>query len=152
MHNEIIIREYKSSDKQAILNLLRLNTPGYFSPQEESDLVYYLENEIEYYFVLELGTQTVGSGGFNFSPDKTTGIISWDILHPDFQRKSLGSILLNHRIEKIREFKDVQTVIVRTSQLSYSFYEKQGFTLIEIVENYWAPGFHLYKMEYSKWH
>jgi [ribosomal protein S18]-alanine N-acetyltransferase len=151
MHDELIIREYKSSDKQTVLNLLRLNTPGYFSPQEESDLVYYLENEIEYYFVVEINKQTVGSGGFNFSGDKTTGIISWDILHPDFQRKSIGSILLKYRIVKIKEFKDVQKVIVRTSQLSYKFYEKLGFKLIDILKDYWADGYDLYKMEYTKW-
>lgn len=150
MNNEIIIREYKNSDKEAVLNLLKLNTPKYFSSEEESDLVYYLENEIEYYFVLEFNKKIVGSGGFNFSGDKTTGKISWDILHPDFQGKSLGSTLLNYRIERLKKFKEVQQITVRTSQLVYQFYEKLGFKLIEIVEDYWAKGFHLYKMEYIK--
>jgi [ribosomal protein S18]-alanine N-acetyltransferase len=150
MKDEVIIREYKNTDKEAILNLFSLNTPEYFSPEEENGLVFYLENEIEYYFVLEINKQIVGSGGINFSEDKTTGIISWDILHPDFQRKSLGSKLLKYRIEKLKEFSEVQKIIVRTSQLVYRFYEKQGFKLIEIVEDYWAKGFHLYKMEYMK--
>ena len=131
------------------MNLLRLNTPQYFSVEEENDLVYYLENEIEYYFVLEFNKRIVGSGGYNFSGDKATGIISWDILHPDFQGKSLGSTLLNYRIEKLKKFKEVQEITVRTSQLVYKFYEKRGFKLIEIVEDYWAKGFHLYKMEYT---
>lgn len=150
MKNEPKIREYKTSDKDAVLNLFSLNTPAYFSPQEENDLIFYLENEIEYYFILVINDQIIGSGGINFSDDKTTGIISWDILHPDFQRKSYGSFLVNYRIEKLKEFKDVQKIIVRTSQLVYRFYEKQGFKLIEVVENYWAKGFHLYKMEYMK--
>jgi [ribosomal protein S18]-alanine N-acetyltransferase len=148
MKEELVIREYKTSDRDAVLGLLKLNTPQYFSPEEESDLVYYLENEIEHYFILEINAQIVGSGGFNFSEDKTTGKISWDILHPDFQGKSLGSILLNHRIEKLKEFKNVQKIIVRTSQLAYKFYEKQGFRLIETIDDYWAKGFHLYNMEY----
>jgi len=150
MKIEFLIREYKNADKEAVLNLLRLNTPKYFAPEEESDLVYYLENEIEHYFVLEINNQIVGCGGFNFSEDKTTGKISWDIFHPDFQGKSLGSTLLNYRIEKLFKFDGLQKILVRTSQLAYKFYEKQGFKLIEITEDYWAKGFHLYKMEYIK--
>jgi ribosomal protein S18 acetylase RimI-like enzyme len=150
MQNNPIIREYKNSDKEVVLNLLRLNTPKYFSPDEEKDLIYYLENEIDYYFVLEINNQIVGAGGINFSDDKTIGKISWDIFHPEFQGKSLGSQLLIYRIEKLRQFKDIQQISVRTSQLVFKFYEKLGFELIEIVEDYWAKGFHLYQMKYIK--
>jgi ribosomal protein S18 acetylase RimI-like enzyme len=90
----------------------------------------------------------VGGGGFNFSGDETTGKISWDLVHPDFQARSLGSMLLKYRIEKLKAFATVQQITVRTSQLVYQFYEKSGFELIEIVENYWAKGYHLYKMRY----
>jgi ribosomal protein S18 acetylase RimI-like enzyme len=145
---DILIREYKDADKQSLIDILRLNTPQYFSPEEERDLSHYLENEIEYYFVLELNKQVVGAGGFNFSGDETTGKISWDLVHPDFQGRSLGSMLLKYRIEKLNAFATVQQITVRTSQLVYQFYEKAGFELIEIVENYWAKGYHLYKMRY----
>ncbi|MBC7914537.1 MAG: GNAT family N-acetyltransferase [Pyrinomonadaceae bacterium] len=150
MNEELNIRAYKTTDQEAVLNLLRLNTPQYFSTEEENDLVYYLENEIEHYFVIEINQQIVGSGGFNFSGDKTTGKISWDIFHPEFQRKSLGTKLLNYRIQRLQTFKEVKKITVRTSQLAYQFYEKQGFKLLEIVEDYWAKGFHLYTMEYIK--
>ena len=150
MTKELIIRPYNNSDKEALLRILKLNTPKYFSPEEEADLVYYLDNEIEYYYVLEINNQVVGGGGINFTDDKMTGKISWDLISPDFQGKSLGSALLNYRIEKLKEFKDVQQIIVRTSQLVYKFYEKLGFTLFEIVEDYWAKGFHLYNMKYTK--
>lgn len=150
MNNKVVIREYKSSDKERVLNLLRLNTPEYFSPEEETCLIYYLENEIEYYYLLEINKQIIGSGGFNFSGEKTTVKISWDILHPDFQGQSYGSILLNYRIDILKTIKDLKKITVRTSQLAYKFYEKAGFKLIEIVEDHWAEGFHLYKMEYIK--
>ena len=120
MNDQVTIREYAGKDNETVLNLLKLNTPAYFSPEEESSLVYYLENEIEYYFVLEFDKQVVGCGGFNFSEDKTTGTISWDILHPDFQRKSLGSTLLNYRIERLKKFKKDQQIIGRTTQLAYN--------------------------------
>ena len=150
MQTEHLIRAYQTSDKDAVLDLLRLNIPQYFSPEEEVDLVRYLENKIVHYFVLEFKNQVIGSGGFNFSDDKTTGIISWDILHPEFQGRSFGNALLRYRIEQLQQFKDVQKIIVRTSQLAYKFYEKAGFKLLEIVEDYWAKGFDLYRMEYVR--
>jgi [ribosomal protein S18]-alanine N-acetyltransferase len=148
IEDQVIIREYKDQDKESVLNLLRLNTPKFFSPDEERDFAYYLENEIEYYFTIEINQQIVGSGGFNFSGDPSKGKISWDILHPNFQGKSLGRTLLRYRIEKLKKFHEVQEITVRTSQLVYKFYEKQGFKLIEIVEDYWAMGFQLYKIKY----
>jgi len=148
MIGTITIRPYISSDKETVLQLLQLNTPTYFSPEEENDLISYLDHEIESYFVLDLSGQVVGSGGINFSNDNTIGIISWDLLHPDFQRKSLGSKLLNYRIDLLKNNSAIRQIKVRTSQLVYPFYEKLGFKLVEVVDDYWAVGFHLYAMEY----
>ncbi len=150
LKEDLPIRAYRVSDKGKVLNLLRLNTPKYFSPEEYNDLEYYLENEIEYYYVIEMESKIVGSGGFNLIEDKTTGVISWDILHPDFQRKSLGSALLKYRIQEIQKFENVHKIIVRTSQLVYKFYEKLGFNVTGVVEDYWAKDFDLVKMEYNK--
>jgi [ribosomal protein S18]-alanine N-acetyltransferase len=142
------IRKFRSSDKYSVLELLKLNTPEYFAPQEEADLVYFLDTKADHYFVVEVNNRIVGSGGFTFSEDQDTGIICWDILHPQYKGRSIGTSLVKHRINKLKEFDHVRSIIVRTSQLAYKFYEKQGFKLIEIVEDYWAKGFDLYKMEY----
>jgi len=137
-------------DKDTVIDLLQLNTPKYFSPTEEQDLIHYLDNEIDSYFVVEYGTIIIGCGGFNFSENKTIGKISWDIFHPDFQNKGFGSLLLKHRLMKLKEFENIRTISVRTSQFAYKFYEKYDFKLIEKIENYWAHGFDLYSMEYLK--
>lgn len=149
MKSNIFIRAYTPADKQQIIQLLQLNTPTYFSPEEEKDLIHYLNNEIELYYVIEIEQQVVGCGGINFSEDKKTGIISWDILHPEFQGKSLGRSLLNYRIEQLKKSEGIQKITVRTSQLVYPFYEKGGFKLNEIVKDYWAKGYDLYRMEYE---
>jgi len=94
-----IIRPYNNQDKQAVIDLLRLNTPAYFSPEEETDLISYLDNELEAYFVLEIDNIVVGCGGINLSGDPAHGKISWDLFHPDFQGKGLGGTLLHYRIE-----------------------------------------------------
>ena len=144
------IHTYTESDKTAVLNLLNLNTPQYFSSLEEEGLVFYLENEIELYYVVKIGDLIVGSGGINFENDKSIAKISWDIIHPEYQGQGLGTLLLNFRLKEIQNFKQVQTVIVRTSQFTYQFYEKSGFKIDKITEDYWAPGYHLYLMKLIK--
>ncbi|HEX8516033.1 MAG TPA: GNAT family N-acetyltransferase [Bacteroidia bacterium] len=142
-----VIRNYKTEDKEEVLHLLRSNIPRYFAPEEEKDLVHYLEHEIESYFVIVMDERIAGCGGYNFSDNKKTGILSWDFLHPDFQGMSLGSELVKFRVKLLRSTQ-VEKIIVRTSQFAWKFYEKQGFKLIEKAEDYWAKGYHMYKMEY----
>ena len=149
MDNLITIREYKSIDKSAVVELIRLNIPKYFAPSEEDDVSRYLDFEIELYYVLLFDGKLVGCGGINFSDNRMTGKISWDILHPEYQGKSLGTYLLEYRIKKLKSIDSVQRITVRTSQLAYEFYGKRGFELLEIKKDYWAKGFDMYRMEYK---
>ena len=142
----ILIKEYKKSDKKRVLDLLKFNTPKYFSVDEEKDLIYYLDNQIEQYFVIENESKLIGCGGINYEDFNTIGIISWDIIHPDFQKKGVGSQLLKHRIEILKSVKELKAIKVRTSQLTNDYYAKLGFELIVIKKNYWAKGFDLYEM------
>lgn len=149
MNDLIVIREYEQTDKEAVMNLIRLNTPEYFAPAEEVDLSDYLENERELYYVLLFDGKIVGCGGINFANDGKIGKLSWDIFHPDYQGKSLGSQLLKYRMDKLKSIDGIQKITVRTSQVAYKFYEKQGFELTEIKKDYWAKGFDMYRMEYK---
>lgn len=142
------IREYKKLDKENVLNLIRLNIPKFFDYYEEKDLTNYLDNEIDRYFVVEENDQIVGSGGFNHFKSEKEIRISWDIFHPDYQNKGLGTLLLEHRIKEIKTLDNVEKTIVRTSQYAYKFYEKNNFKLIKINKDYWAKGFDMYLMEY----
>ena len=145
----ISIREFEVNDTKEIIDLFRLNVPKFFANEEEEDLIQYLENEIELYYVLLFDGKIVGSGGINFENELKTGIISWDIIHLDFQGKKLGSQLLKHRIEKLKTIASIQEIVVRTSQFTYQFYKKQGFEISEIIKDYWAKGFDLYRMNYK---
>ena len=144
-----MIREYKSIDKNAVLELIRLNIPKYFASSEEDDFSRYLDSEIELYYVLFFDKKLVGCGGINFSDNRMTGKISWDILHPEYQGKSLGTYLLEYRIKKLKSIDSVQRITVRTSQLAYKIYEKRSFELLEVKKDYWARGFDMYRMEYK---
>lgn len=145
--NKIKIRAHQPEDRPHLLNLLRLNTPAYFSPEEEADFIDYLDHFADNYYVLEIDGEIFGCGGFNLSEDGETGKISWDIFHPDSQGKGLGTALTKFRIEKIKEIDSVKILSVRTSQMAYKFYEKFGLELKEVVKDYWEVGFDLYRLD-----
>lgn len=150
MTNQATIKAYEPTDKEDVIHLIRSNTPEYFAPEEEAELSDYLDSERERYYVMIYDGKIVGCGGINFEENYTVGIISWDIFHPAYQGKGLGSKLLKYRINQLNSMTSIQKIIVRTSQLTNKFYEKQGFKLLDIKKDYWAEGFDLFYMEYKK--
>jgi N-acetylglutamate synthase-like GNAT family acetyltransferase len=145
--DKLRIRPWEPADQATVLNLMDLNTPRWFAPAERKALEDYLAREREDYFVLELESQVVGCGGVNYFPGQKLARIAWDILHPAYQGKGYGSHLLRYRLDLIRANSAIERVIVRTSQVAYLYYAKNGFRLLETVGDYWAPGFDLYTME-----
>lgn len=45
--NSIVIREYLTTDKEVVMNLIKLNTPNFFAKEEVNDLSNYLDKGIE---------------------------------------------------------------------------------------------------------
>ncbi len=141
------IRKYSASDVDGVMLLLELNTPQFFAPEERKDLMDYLHQDSENYFVFLQNDQLIGAGGINYGFNEGRSVrISWDIIHPEFQRKGIGSALLQFRLQEIRKHQYIRQVIVRTSQHVALFYERSGFTTISTQQNYWAPGFDLIEM------
>ena len=123
-----------------------MNIPEYFHPSEEADFVHYLKHEVEDYFVYKHDEDIVGCGGLNYRrPDE--GIISWDIIHPEYHGRGIGRELVEHRLKFLKSKKEIDKVSVRTSQHAYKFYEKFGFKLNHIQPDGWAPGFDIYEMD-----
>lgn len=141
------IRTYNSSDKKAVLELLSSNSPKYFAVSEQKDFENYLENEIEDYFVVEENATIVASGGVNYFPKEKIARISWDIVALESHGKGIGKKLLQHRINLLKSNTDVESIVVRTSQHAYLFYQKMGFEVKEVEKNFWAQGFDLYLMQ-----
>lgn len=143
-----IIRTYEVKDRNKVIELLQLNIPTYFDPSELEDFKNYLDKELEQYFVLEFHDQLIACGGINFVKEERKAVISWDVVHPEFQGKGFGKKLLEHRIKILQNHPEVDKITVRTSQYTYLFYQKCGFQLLEIVKDYWAKGYDLYCMKY----
>lgn len=145
----VVIRAYEVRDREIVLSVMQENIPAYFAQDEMEDLKYYLDFEIEQYFVLEAEGKIVACGGINLELEERRGVISWDIVLPSEQGKGYGRKLLEHRITILKSMPDIDRITVRTSQLTYLFYQKNGFILNQIVKDYWAKDFDLYSMELS---
>ncbi len=107
---------------------------------------HYLDNETEDYFVVEQDSKIIGCGGINYEPGINAAIISWDIIHPNYQGFGIGEKLLLYRIKEIKNDAIYKKIIVRTSQHTFKFYNKLGFKLLKTTKNYWAKGIDLYYM------
>jgi N-acetylglutamate synthase-like GNAT family acetyltransferase len=77
-----MIRKYSNTDKLAVIELLKQNTPKYFDFSEEKGFENYLDNEVDDYFVYQKGSEIMGAGGINYFPNEKTALISWDMVAP----------------------------------------------------------------------
>ncbi|MBD1428543.1 GNAT family N-acetyltransferase [Sphingobacterium litopenaei] len=150
MDSAILIRKFKPEDSTALLQIIKNNTPEYFAVTEIEDYKTYLETEIQDYFVAVLEDKIIAGAGINYDREKQLAKISWDVVDIGFHKQGIGTLLLNHRLEIIATRKNIKSIIVRTSQHAYAFYEKNGFKLLERHKDYWAEGFDMYKMSYNK--
>lgn len=137
---------YKPEHNTEVVEILRANTPDYFAPSEEAEFKNYLESEREDYFIVESNDDIVGAGGINYFLADKIARVSWDMIHPDYHGKGIGYQLTQYRIDILADHSAIDTVIVRTSQLVYAFYEKIGFELVNKQRDYWAKGYDLFEM------
>lgn len=150
MMSSITIRAYQGKDKEAVLHLMDANTPKYFHPNERNDLIHYLDHELEDYFVVLWHEQIIGAGGLNYTLEKKRATISWGMISPDFQGRGIGKMLTEYRIQYAHEKVEVELIEVRTTQLTYEFYQKLNFKLIKTEKDFWGEGFDLYHLEQRK--
>ncbi len=145
-----IITPFENKDFDSVVELLDQNTPTYFSVSERDDLISYLKNELEDYFICRSDKAVIASGGINYFENENVARISWDLVSPDMQGNGIGRELLKFRLKHIQTYHPNWEVEVRTSQHAFGFYQKSGFEIQNVVRDYWAPGFDLYKMKHQK--
>ena len=144
------IRPYHHDDLDGLVQIFRLNTPKYFDASEEAELIDYLTHHAMNYYVIQFGTILIGAGGYNLQNNDKTGAISWYFFHPEYQGMGLGTAIVQKSLGELKELSTIQKIIVRTSQFAFKFFEKQGFSLVRVEKDYWAPGIDMYFMQYAQ--
>ena len=138
------IERYTEKDKGAVVDMFRRHVPEYFAAHEEEDLLLFLDNYAQEFFLCKDGDTIAACGGHNIVDSQ--GKLSWYITQPEYMGKGAGSLLVSHNIQVLKDA-GVSRITVRTSQLADTFYARFGFRLVEVQKDYWGKGLDLYEME-----
>jgi len=120
----IHIRAFKSEDHTKLHKLLELNIPQYFAETDLEEFKEYLDNAVEDYFIVEMDQEIVGSGGINYDKENNIAKISGDVIHPVFQGRGIGKMLLQYRIDHIKKYNPNLNITVRLHRLYINFMRK----------------------------
>jgi len=97
------------------------------------------------FYVAEIDRRVVAAGGvWALRHDPYIGRLDWFMVHPEQQRKGLGSILLK-TIEKEMRKKKIRLILAETSsepayKTAVKFWAKNGFKEILKIPGYWEDG------------
>lgn len=132
------IREYKVTDRDAALACFRSNVPAFFSAMEEEWFTSALDEPDGPNFVVVSGEQVIGFGGYEVSDTYNHAVLVFGQIHADWHSKGLGSMLLQHRINHLKQYgKPTKYLIIDTTIKVAPFYVKHGFEIV----SHWRQGF-----------
>lgn len=140
-----MIRQYRESDFDAVVEIFRSNIPKYFGPSEEPGLRDFLAEFAELYSVIEVDGTVVGAGGIGLNDDDTVSLC-WGMVHREHLGTGVGKILTQYRIERSREVFGDKPIVTSTSQLTEGFYERFGLKTFERNKDAFGPGLDECKM------
>jgi len=140
------IRNYSPADLEDVIDVFRFNVPKYFAPGEESDLRDFLQCLSGPYFVAEIDGSVIGAGGFALNKDERSVSLCWGMIHSNHLGQGLGRELTGFRIAAARDEYPGLPMVISTSQHTSGFYKKFGFSLLDRIENGFAPGIDMCKM------
>lgn len=142
-----MIRPFKTTDRETLLEIFKMNTPQYFDPGEIRDFEAYLDDNGDTYLTIEHQNKVVGGTGYQITDQATIGRITWIFFHPDSAGLGLGRQSMEHCLSLFRRVPTLQKLVVTTSQLAFGFFEKFGLVLVKTEKDYWGQGLDLYLME-----
>ncbi|MFA0813237.1 GNAT family N-acetyltransferase [Microbulbifer epialgicus] len=121
------IVKYTHRYKEACITLFRSNSDKYFSDEELSEFEAYLNKDAGYkpYFIVLKNNEVIACGGY----EKSGGVVGlcWGMVRRINHGQSIGTLLLEFRLESILEKYGDCKVSIDTSQHTKGFYEKYGF-------------------------
>jgi [ribosomal protein S18]-alanine N-acetyltransferase len=158
--SQVSFREYSPADNLVCQNIFDSNCPPFFDISEKQLFIAFLSGldigEIKYkgvtrmhFNVVMFKDALIGCGGIYLNQDKNQVHMAWGMIHQSFHLKGIGRKFLEYRINLAQKLYPSQSIVLDTSQHTFSFFEKLGFTVLKITENGYAPGLHKYDMTYN---
>jgi len=132
------------------LALFDSNTPYSFAPQERETFQGFLNKlapPFTYFVVRDNDEKIVACGGIKLEPAKHSAWLRWDMVERELHDLKIGTFLAFSRLFLICQSSDIQVANLCTSQHSYQFYKKIGFSVQRVIPNGIVPGMDEYFME-----
>lgn len=155
--HEAHIRPYDVNDRISCMLAFQSNLPEFFTIPEIAQFERWL-NRFDpttpsetgfhfYYFVVVLNQQLIGCGGFVYEIDKNKINFAWGLIDRSFHKKGFGKMLFDYRIKKMKELYPTATIVLDTTQHSYTFFQKYGFVTEKYTADGYTTGMHRYDMK-----
>lgn len=124
----VSLRQYRTEDLEACLELCRVNAPNRFPEETLDEFKKYLSEEDIHYLVMEYQGRIVASGGYAFHHLDYI-FFAYGLIHPDFQNQGLGKVLFFARVAQLPLIKNDSVIGIAAVAKSLPYYEKLGFQL-----------------------
>lgn len=122
-------RPYRSSDRDACIEIFRSNAPQFFRDDELEDFLGFIDAFECPYFVVFSGEEIIGCGGFGIEPDCETASLCWGMVRREHHGKRIGAYLLFVRLHEVATTTDARFVRLGTSQHTEGFFRRYGFSI-----------------------
>lgn len=145
-------RPFIQTDTEACLLAMKSNVPRYFASEEVVLFEQFLgtcdqeKHQLSPYYVVLLGDQLIGCGGFGMKDQGDYLVLTWGLIHADFHKMAYGKALLNYRLEQFKKLYPEKTMYLDTTQHAAGFFEKYGFQTTKITPDFYAKGMDRYDM------
>ena len=140
------IESYKDKYFDNCIEIIQSNIPKYIFPDEHLDYENYLLRKDKTYFVLFNDFNLVACGGYGLNKSKTKAGLSWGLVHRVHHNLGYGSFLLKYRLNHIKNNYPATEISLDTSQRTYKFFERFGFSAKKILKNGYGEGLDRYDM------
>jgi [ribosomal protein S18]-alanine N-acetyltransferase len=154
------IRPYEIKDRAACINAFKTNIPLFFTESEITDFENFLirmenlETDKHYknthYYVFLLEDKIIGCGGFGNKENTENMSLAWGLIDNAYHKKGFGKAFLKYRLEQIKLLYPNTTIVLDTTQHSFSFFEKFGFVTAKITNDFYEKGMHRYDMVFQE--
>lgn len=151
------IKQYSKEHNRSCIRIFESNTPRYFAEDEQEGLelwlsgqdsghLAYKNTEAEFFYVLEDKGLVVACGGYYIIRGSQVANLVWGMVQCSLHNQGLGKMLFEYRIKEIKDKFPGFKILLDTTQHTYQFFEKQGFSTTQIRTDFYGPKLDRYDM------
>ena len=134
--------DYRNDDLERCIAIFHSNLPTYFTTEEETEFIQFLQQNEFPYWVVKHNDLIVGCGGIYVSSpnfkrsdfEQEVGF-AWGMIEQQYHQQGFGKALTKFRLNYLLNHYPKRPIVLRTTQHTYPFFEQYGFTIHNYEKN-----------------